>query len=609
MSDTNHAGNEKNTYEYANIQTQGRPDILKRRNPSAAPVRPQATTARPASSAVKTAPGTARPASSAARPTSAGTARPRTATPGPRPASGTSAAPRRAAGQAARPAGTAQKRPAPRRQASVGKGFDLAAIGALITAKFDALMGVKRAPGAGGAPRRGRMDWQMILAVVVMIAILIGIISLCVVGIMNCAGGCNSSSSVGTQTAIINKITDNPNQAGQTVSDTNGGDNTSDTPAVNIITTVPGKTGISADGLRSARIRSIGDFVIHEPIYVSAKKLASSTGTSYSYNFAPMLNQIRSVMENADYTVANVDGPMGGEKYNKYGYRGYPQFNTPPYLLYALKDAGVDMLTLANNHMLDTWYDGLMAEIENVESVGLAHIGANRSMQEKNTPTIVEINGIRVGFMNYTESLNDMDRQPSLNPNALTFGVNATRNSDVSKDAKALKDAGADVIVCYMHWGTEYKEIDANQNIYAKQLVQAGVDVIIGSHPHVVQPAKWLTGTNQYGKTQKTLCLFSLGNFLSDQRLALRDGGIIFDFTIQEQSDGTFAITSPSYLPTWVWRTGADEKNYTYQVLPIAQAMKNRPVGMSDADYNRMVASYQENVAVMNTGSGSCISE
>lgn len=564
MGDTNRYENDR-LDRYADIQTQGKPNMLKRRQPAGA----AADAPRPA--VKKTAP----PAANRPRP-AAGAGKP--------------AASRR-------PAAHASKRvPAKKRS-----GFDLGAIGATINKKIDQLLAVKP-QGSGGGRRRGP-DWPMILAVTVTVIILIGIIALCVIGVKNCAAGCNVTT-VNDGGAIIYKETETP-QSTPDESDVS----VEAVPTDNGTSGLNGQVGTVGNGLRSARIRSIGDFVIHDALLDQAERLAKSTGVEYSHNFAPMLNMIREVMGNADFTVANVDGPMGGKQYYKYGYRGYPQFNTPPYLMYALKDAGVDMLTLANNHMLDTWYDGLMAQIENVETVGLYHVGANRSMEEKNSATIIEINGIKVGFMNYTDALNSMEQQKSLNPNALSFGVNWTRNSNVATDAKTLREAGAEVIVCYMHWGTEYKEIDANQNTYAKQLNQAGVDVIIGGHPHIVQPAKWITGTNQFGETQKTLCLYSLGNFLSDQRLAPRDGGIIFDFTIQEQYDGSFEIISPNYLPTWVWRTGNEASGYSYMVLPIGQAMKNRPAGMSDEDYNTMVASYQNSVSVMNTGVGSCINE
>ena len=363
------------------------------------------------------------------------------------------------------------------------------------------------------------------------------------------------------------------------------------------------------DGLKSATIRFTGDFVIHEPIFKSAEKLARRGESEHAYDFAPMLDPIRSAMANADFTVVNIDGCLGKKDLPKYRYSGYPAFLTPHHILYALKDCSVDMLTLANNHMLDSWYSGLMNTIDNADSFGFHFVGASRTQEERNTPVICDINGIRIGFLNYTKDLNSMDRQSALDKRAMQYAVHAIQNSDCMADARRLKDAGADVIVCYMHWGAEYDlEPDQNQISYAEKLVEAGVDVIIGGHPHVVQNAKWLTGVNQFGEAQETLCLYSLGNFLSYQRLRYRDGGIIFEFTIEEQPDGSYRITEPGYLPTWVWVTGARD-DYDFKVVNIEKCIKNRPEEMTDEDYQKMLESYNDSIAAMSKGVGKLLTE
>lgn len=486
-----------------------------------------------------------------------------------------------------------------------------------------AASGVPKKRPAGSAPQRRpspsparysrrqrNTNWSMVLALAIIVIILIGILALIILGVKACSSGCSSGKRAVANNGPAQIYMETPEpqetpaaQVVDNVIDVQPAETAAAEPTVPAVLPTPAaNVRTDANGLRSATIRTAGDFVIHDVVFQSAARLAKQTNSSDPFNFRPMLNLIRDQLENADFTVTNVDGSMGGKQYYKYGYSGYPQFNTPPHILYALVDAGVDMLTLANNHMLDGWFDGLMAEIANVEKVGLKHVGANRSAEEKNTPVVYEINGIKVGFMNYTVSLNEMDKK-GVDSRALEFGVNATKNSDPKKDAKALRDAGADVIVCYMHWGKEYEEMpDDNQKKLANILVASGCDVIVGGHPHVVQYATWLSGTNQFGEAQRTLCLYSLGNFLSDQRLALRDGGILFDFTIQEQPDGSFSIINPSYLPTWVWRTGDKENGYDYSVVPIGKYLDTRPEGMSDADYTRMLQSYQESVNAMQKG-------
>ena len=470
-------------------------------------------------------------------------------------------------------------------------------------------------------------DAEALLTLALIVVLLAGIIALAVLGTKRCANNCTACSStrelpVNASIRSEEEIAAAKAAASQTPAPTEVPAVSETAPAVTEATAQPTEqptesvvlpaataaaTVRSSGELRSATIRTAGDFVIHVPIIDSSKALGKQPGAKATYDFYPMLDMVASTLANADFSVTNVDGSMGG-KY-KYGYTGYPQFNTPPHLMYALVDCGIDMLTLANNHMLDGWYDGLLYEIDNVESLGLKHVGAYRSQEDRNTPVIYEINGIKVGFMNYTYSLNSMESR-GVDQKALDYGAGWTKNSSCKADAKALRNAGADVIVCYMHWGTEYDQNpDNNQKYIAKMLVESGVDVIMGGHPHVVQPAVWMSGTNQFGEAQDTLCVYSVGNFLSDQRESPKDGGIIFDFTIQENADGSFSITNPSYLPIWVWRTGSEGIGYTYEVVPIGKYLKSRPAGMSDSDYNTMMKSYNNSVSVMGQGIGTLISE
>lgn len=373
-------------------------------------------------------------------------------------------------------------------------------------------------------------------------------------------------------------------------------------PVVTVDTIVAFENEQSADGsaLRSARIRSVGDFVIHEQLYTQAKALGRET-QAYKYDFTPMLSYIRDYFADADYTVANVDGPMGGE--GKRGYASYPQFNTPEDLIPILKDCGVDMLTLSNNHALDTYFDGFKAQIKNLQACGMDYCGGAATQQEHDTPVIREINGIKIGFLNYTTSTNTMENYCS--KDAVKYGVNTVGNANFSKDVKAMRAAGAEVIVAYMHWGKEYERTpNADQRTYAKKLAKAGVDVIIGSHPHVVQPTYWLSTGQEDGTVKKCLCVCSLGNFISNQRksvnkkgeteLEYTDEGILFDFTIRETEPGKFEIVAPAYIPIYVWRTDTADGGFMYNVLPIGDYYAERPDGMADADYERMKEAYGE---------------
>ncbi len=349
---------------------------------------------------------------------------------------------------------------------------------------------------------------------------------------------------------------------------------------------------------RSAVLRVAGDFVIHDALIRSAQAL----GGGEAYDFSPMLSEICAALSNADFTFANVDGALSG-LVGRDVYSGYPQFNTPESLLSALKHAGVDGLTMANNHMLDRYYDGLLRSLDNAEAAGFFTTGVSRSQEERAQPTILTLCDIRIGVLNYTCSLNSIDRMRGLNPDAMAFAVHAVKNSDFGQDVRTLREAGAELILCFMHWGTEYmKTPDATQTALANQLMQAGVDVIVGGHPHVVQRADWLEGTNQFGEAQRTLCVYSIGNFLSGQRQSGRDGGVIFQLALKEDGD-RIAVDSFGFVSTWVWRTGTERAGYTYSVLPVSRYREMSPEGMTQTDRRAMLECDRKNRQALASGS------
>lgn len=341
-------------------------------------------------------------------------------------------------------------------------------------------------------------------------------------------------------------------------------------------------------GARTATIRSIGDIIIHEPLYQTARAYADS-----GFDFAPFFSKIADSMGAADYTVINVEGPLGGK--GERGYKFYPQFNTPPHLLTALKDAGVDMLTMANNHALDTYFDGLKRGLDNVEKAGLDHVGAYRTQAEYDSAKIVEVGGIRVGILNYTTGTNNLEK--SSDKEASVYGLRYTWNSNAKNDIASLRAAGAEAVVVYMHWGEEYERTpNSSMKTLAQKLSKYGADVIIGGHPHVVQPAEWIA--REDGK--RTLVLYSMGNFLSDQRTRYRDSGVIFEFTLQSDEQGNISVVSPKYVPTYVWRYKADS-GYDYRVVPCGKVIENRPSSMSDEDFKRVKQVWNELKDVLGT--------
>lgn len=343
---------------------------------------------------------------------------------------------------------------------------------------------------------------------------------------------------------------------------------------------------------KSARIRSLGEIAMQ-------LNLLKSVANGNDFDFSEMFSYVNEIMGNADYTVADVEGTLGGIA----GVKGnLSEMITPPSLIDTLKECGVDMLTLANDHALDGGAEELKATLQNLRDADMAYIGAAASAEEKKTPVIVEINGINVAFLAYTEDLGGKEKEAS---KSLLNAVNLVTKSNASADVKAAREAGADVIVCYVSWGKMLKrDITANQKTIMKVLVKAGVDVIIGYGPHCVQPAAWVDGPKDAeGNVHRTLILCSTGNFLSDQRDQYFDSGIIFDFTIQETgpATGKYTITAPTYIPTYVWRAQGEGDNYTYHTLAVGQWREDQPENMAYTDVTRMRGVWSEIQNIMGT--------
>lgn len=341
---------------------------------------------------------------------------------------------------------------------------------------------------------------------------------------------------------------------------------------------------------RSATIRSIGEIAVQTNVLEAAK------AEDGSYDFSEMFSYISDVVGAADYTVGDVEGAMG----DTLDPAGENQMLTPSSLITALKESGVDMLNLANDHTMDANMTGMTATIAKLQDAGMAYVGGAASADEKNAPKIVTINGINVGFVAYTDSLNGLEKK--LDDAALQYGVNLVTKSNAKKDVQALRDAGADVVICYMSWGKMLeRQTNDSQKELAKALVSCGVDVIIGYNPHVIQPASWIEMTDASGNvTKRTLCMCSLGNFLSDSREQYSDSGVIFQFTIQEKEDlSGFEITNPSYVPTYVWRIENEDGSYDYRTVAAGQWLDAAPEGMNYTQYSRLKEVWAEAQSIM----------
>ena len=210
--------------------------------------------------------------------------------------------------------------------------------------------------------------------------------------------------------------------------------------AVPTPTPTPVPTPTPAPTPRSATIRALGEIAVQDNVLAAAK-------TDGGYDFSEMLTYVSGIMGNADYTIGDVEGSMG----DTLDPSGGNQMITPSSLISALKECGVDMLNLANDHAADGNLADLTATISNLQSAGMDYVGAAASQAEKDTAKVITINGIKVGFLAYTDSLNGLEDK--LDADALKYGINFVSKSNAKNDLQALRDAGADVIVACMSWG------------------------------------------------------------------------------------------------------------------------------------------------------------
>ena len=311
----------------------------------------------------------------------------------------------------------------------------------------------------------------------------------------------------------------------------------------------------------------IGDVMSHMP-QVTAAQMDDG-----SYDYSPCYRFLAPYIASADICIANMEVPLAGEPYT-----GYPQFSCPDAMMSQLFEAGVDVFLTANNHTCDKGATGIRRTIQVMDSLGIPHVGTyldSVDFQQRN-PLIVEKNGFRIAVLNYTYGTNGI---PAPNP----FIVNMLDSAEIARDIARARELKADYIVVMPHWGIEYeRKQNKKQEAYASYMYECGADMVIGGHPHVVQPIT-LENKDQYGVAQR-ITAYSLGNFVSNQRKRYTDGGIIVKCQLVRDTTGVIRITDYEYLPYWVYK-GTCFGKYQYYIVPAKYAVEhNAYYDIHDAD-------------------------
>lgn len=333
-------------------------------------------------------------------------------------------------------------------------------------------------------------------------------------------------------------------------------------------------------------IGAMGDLLMHKPIFDDLTEYnAAVQQPDGSYDFTSVFQYLSEYTSALDYAVANLETTLCGED-NGYPYDGYPLFNCPDELVDGVKAAGFDMLLTGNNHSYDTRLVGYLRTLDVVRGMGLETLGTYISEDETKW-TIVDIHGIKIGMLCYTWASHiTEDGRPSLNGNQAIekaglcnyFVSNDLQAfySEVEQHIRDMEAAGAEATIMFIHWGQEYiLAPNTEQQKIAQGLCDLGIDVIIGGHPHVVQPVELLESS--LDPNHKTVCLYSTGNAVSNQRLgtisaiktAHTEDGILFTVTFEKYSDGTVYLADAAAIPTWVNRYTNEKGKTEYNILPL----------------------------------------
>lgn len=299
-----------------------------------------------------------------------------------------------------------------------------------------------------------------------------------------------------------------------------------------------------------------GDILLHERLYNEAKKTNEA-----GYDFSELLKHARSLFLEADLNIVNQESIIAGEEL---GLSSYPRFNSPIEIGYLLKEFGVDIVNLANNHVLDRKEEGLLKSIENWKEIGIPYVGAYSSQEDKETVRIFHKNGLRIAFLSYTKRMAGV-RIPK-NKKYLVDSFENTNVKHIEKRIKSVRSNDlADIIVVSVHYGKEYFMLPTKDQIeITNNLAESGADVILGHHPHVLQPPKYIT--NSRGK--KSFVIYSLGNFYSGQLGIYRQiGGYLtldIEKSLTKQAE-EINVFNPKMKLTYVDST--DKKDYKIYLL------------------------------------------
>jgi poly-gamma-glutamate synthesis protein (capsule biosynthesis protein) len=306
-------------------------------------------------------------------------------------------------------------------------------------------------------------------------------------------------------------------------------------------------TAFTASSQSDVSMLFVGDVMQHD-----GQIEAAYNKTTNSYEYEDGFKFVKPIINKYDIAVANLEVTLAGKPY-----KGYPQFSAPDELAETIVHSGFNVILTANNHSCDRGSKGVLRTLDKLDELGVAHTGTFRNKEErdKNYPLIVEKKGIKIAMLNYTYGTNGLEV-------AKPLIINYIDSTVIKADVAKAKERGADYIVCNMHWGKEYKLLpNSYQKKYEQLCYRIGVNMVIGGHPHVVQPIEKKTVNGE-----EKLTVWSLGNFVSNMQTRPTRGGLMVGATISRH-DKKIELESAEYYLVYVLKRSEGEVTQ-YYILP-----------------------------------------
>ena len=353
-------------------------------------------------------------------------------------------------------------------------------------------------------------------------------------------------------------------------------------------------------GVARARIMAHGDLLYHDLLYMSAQEADGS------YDFGENFTYVKPWIQQADLAIADFEGTISSD----FPLAGYPLFNAPAEVVTAIQDAGYDMVDLAHNHILDSQLSGLISTAKSFTDVGIGVVGVYPEGNRGTAPLqIREINGIKVAILAYAYAFNGMEGNLTQEEyDAYLSDLNLEKMQAEIEQA----EKEADITIVMPQMGVEYQlEPTEEQQTLYRQMVDWGADLIFGGHPHVAEPSEIVEKDGQ-----RKLIIYSMGNFISNQRIETMEGvpnaqwterGVLMDVTI-EKKDGVTSIQTAQARPTWVSRVAKGTYNengqelYRYQTYILEDFIEGGQYRdqLDEATKARIDTAYQEMTNLMN---------